>query len=56
LQLSLDEANILYWLRIPVLLQFKLAHRWHLSNVGYVVTPPPLGAEMRALWPRGGRT
>jgi hypothetical protein len=48
LQLSLHEADVLYWQLIPVPLQFKLPHCWHLSNAGYVVPPPP-GPEMRAL-------
>jgi hypothetical protein len=45
LQLSLDEADVLYWPRILVPLQFKLPHDWHLSNAGYAV--PPLIAERR---------
>jgi hypothetical protein len=47
LQLSYDEADILYWQRIPAPLQFKLSHGWHLSNAGYVM--PSAGTEMRAL-------
>jgi hypothetical protein len=41
------EADVLYWQHIPVLLQFKLPHGWHLSNIGYAVPSP--GPEMRAL-------
>jgi hypothetical protein len=48
LQLSLDEADVLSWQCIPVPLEFKLPHGWHLSNVSYAV-PPPLGPEMCAL-------
>lgn len=50
LQLTYDEADVLYWQRIPVPLQFKLPHGWHLSNAGYAVpSPPPPGPETRAL-------
>ena len=50
LQLTYDEADILYWQRIPMPLHFKLPHGWHLSNAGYAVPPqPPPGAETRAL-------
>jgi hypothetical protein len=35
LQLSYDEADVLSWQHIPVPLQFKLPHGWHLSNAGY---------------------
>ena len=49
-QLTYDEADVLYWQRIPVPPRFKLPHRWHLSNSGYAVPPPPpRGAETRAL-------
>jgi hypothetical protein len=48
LQLSLEEDDILYLLRIPMPLQFKLPRGWHISNAGYVVSPPP-GPEMHAL-------
>ena len=48
-QLSLDEADVFFWQRIPVPLEFKLPHGWHLSHAGYAVPPPPNGAEMRSL-------
>jgi hypothetical protein len=48
LQLSLDEADVLYWQCILVPLQYKLSHGWHLHNAGYAVPPPPR-PEMRAL-------
>jgi hypothetical protein len=48
LQPSLDEADVLYWRRILVSLQYKLPHGWHLHNAGYAVPPPPR-PEMRAL-------
>jgi hypothetical protein len=49
LQLTYDEADILYWQRIPVSLQFRLLHGWHLSNAGCAVPPPPpAGPETHA--------
>jgi hypothetical protein len=51
LQLTYIEANVLYWQRIPVPLQFKLPHGWHLSNATYAVPPPPPRLET----PRDGQ-
>ena len=42
-QLTLDEADVFYWQRIPVPLEFKLPKKWHLSNSGYAVPPPQIG-------------
>ena len=47
-QLSLDEADVFFWQRISVPLEFKLPHGWHLSHAGYAVPPPPTGAELRS--------
>ncbi|KAK1631432.1 hypothetical protein QYE76_005747 [Lolium multiflorum] len=49
LQLTYNEADIMYWQRIPMPLQFNLPHGWHLSNARYAVPPPPPGLETRAL-------
>ena len=49
-QLSLDEADVFYWQRIPVPLEFKLPNGWHLSHAGFAVPPPPPnGSELRSL-------
>ena len=49
-QLTYDEADLLYWQRIPMPLHFNLPHMWYLSNSGYAVPPPPPpGAETHAL-------
>jgi hypothetical protein len=50
LQLSLDEPDVLYWQRIPMPVQFKLPHGWHISNAGFAVPPsPPAGPHVQAL-------
>jgi hypothetical protein len=43
--------QLMYWQSIPVPLQFKLPHGWHLSNTGYVEPSLPLvlGPKRRAL-------
>lgn len=41
MQLTFDEADVLYWHRIPVPVQYKLPHGWHVSNDGFAVPPPP---------------
>jgi hypothetical protein len=50
LQLSYDEADVLYWKRISVEVEYKLPHGWHVSNAGFGVPPsPPEGPQMRDL-------
>ena len=39
----------MYLHRIPVPLEFKLPHGWHLSHVGFAVPLPPAGLELRSL-------
>jgi hypothetical protein len=49
-QLTYDEADVLYWQRILVPAQYKLPHRWHVFNTGFAVpSPPPAVPEMRTL-------
>jgi hypothetical protein len=46
LQLSLDETDVLYWHRIPVPVQYKLLHDWHIFNAGFALPPsPPAGPQ-----------
>jgi hypothetical protein len=49
LQLTYDEANVMYRQRIPVSLQFKPPHGWHMSNAGYTAPPTPAGPEAHTL-------
>jgi hypothetical protein len=39
--LPTTRADVLYWQRIPVPVQYKLPHGRQVSNTGFVVPPPP---------------
>jgi hypothetical protein len=49
-QFTLDETDVLYRHDIPVLMEYRLPHGWHMSAAGYVVLPPSLdGRELRSI-------
>jgi hypothetical protein len=49
-QFTLNEAGVLYQHRISVPMNYRPPHGWHLSAVGYAVSPPPSdGPELRSL-------
>jgi hypothetical protein len=49
-QFTIEEADVLYRHHIPVPMEYRLTHVWHMSVADYAVPPPaPDGPELRSL-------